>query len=257
MTASYRRSGSAGRATVQAVHELLLRRRDQAGHVNFLQKEVAAELGITPPQMSRAVARLRSDGRLVRNADGSCSVFAEADIDRALAAEKLRTARSSATQRLLLEIRDLLLEQRSARATVVSTVQASEITPPPPVSPAPPPASVGDQIEEEPAPAIPEPQGPLRPLASGAGGVPQDWPREWPAGTYACDDQGVIFYHRGGTPLPLPRGIRPDPLLATLLRAADGRPVTPAQLSARLREYARVPAPKWQSYLSRLQGRQD
>ena len=103
-------SGGVAVEVLTQVHRLLLERQGQESEFCFRQKELLPQLSISQPQLSRAIACLRRDGRLVKHPDGTWTAYPEPD--RLRAARSLRQRRPTSSE-LLRQIRAELRYLRS------------------------------------------------------------------------------------------------------------------------------------------------
>ena len=103
-------SGGVAVEVLTQVHRLLLERQGQEREFCFRQKELLPHLAISQPQLSRAIACLRRDGRLVKHPDGTWTAYPEPD--RLRAARSLRQRRPTSSE-LLRQIRAELRYLRS------------------------------------------------------------------------------------------------------------------------------------------------
>ena len=103
-------SGGVAVEVLTQVHRLLLERQGRESEFCFRQKELLPQLSISQPQLSRAIACLRRDGRLVKHPDGTWTAYPEPD--RLRAARSLRQRRPTSSE-LLRQIRAELRYLRS------------------------------------------------------------------------------------------------------------------------------------------------
>lgn len=120
-------SGGVAVEVLTKVHRLLLERQGKEREFCFRQKELLPQLSISQPQLSRAIACLRRDGRLVKHPDGTWTAYPEPD--RLRAARSLRQRRPTGYEMLRqirAELRYLRSRTRSAEELMSRQIKAEE-----------------------------------------------------------------------------------------------------------------------------------
>ena len=120
-------SGGVAVEVLTQVHRLLLERQGRESEFCFRQKELLPQLSISQPQLSRAIACLRRDGRLVKHPDGTWTAYPEPD--RLRAARSLRQRRPTdyeLLRQIRAELRYLRSRTRSAEELMSRQIRAEE-----------------------------------------------------------------------------------------------------------------------------------